>query len=1042
MYVDGLFGGAYTITANDSGNTDGRNTNYNCSTFSVGDIIVVYDENYDNNTQSFAVREKNMYLYIGENNFITVKDGEVVLLDDVTSASFADSLLGQNCFIVLRPSNSDVTKFSEFEKAFKEVAYAYYMRGGNLQYSQRKFTLFPPEEATSQNTNYIICSSFVRNVYNELLGIKTPRLTSDLLKYSKDYFGSPEVIGYGYKNIDKNTDVISVMKLIDNPEGIQNPSLNDIIPYLRVGDIMTYTGHTILVYDLIRDENDNIIDCYILESGAGDDSRVNSKIWQGGNYLYYNTIKSTELINDFDEGSIHLTRLTKLNEWNNINRVTEEELNNSNNVTKKEYSILRFVDKDSFGNAILTYSGKIYEDNDYDKQELILSNENKDRLKYRKLYIEKTVDVHADDLVVANDELTYKIVVKNNSENNYDDEINVTEKLSDYVTYKKYNVNKSNAVFNSDLENQTLTWNIGKLKSGDEVIIKYTVVVKEGYYGEIIESTGKVENIDSAVVRNKIGNNLTDSQSHDIEEKYNTLKSQYSGKELINEIYKQAFGIDLKIDKFDITDLIYNTKLTRYEADTIGLNTGNSFYNLVLNKYWSCMCNDINSTTKRYNLKYWKEYYEPDRRADTVYGENFKTGDILIYTNSNDVYFKKINGVDTPFTVTYENGEYAYIYIEGKGFVGVNYGNDGVSGGQDDRNEFVPQYYNDNELALYTKKSNEEFLKFANYQTLLAKDYYVILRPSIAVDLVPMELDVNYSDKNLTNKDVTVTITSNEEMWSVDDWTLSEDKKTLTKTYTENTSEELKVYDYGGNEKIAEIKIENIDKIAPKIQIEYSTTDLTNKDVIVTITADKIIRTVEGWTLSSDMKQLTKIFKENDEEEIVITDEVGNNVTAKIKVENIVKQVIITIKENPQTIKESVQIADKKYIIVDPKTKAGDILNDLITNFEEYKLVIKDGDTKASEAKTSQVIAVEGSDEETNMVIIVKGDVDSDGEVSFRDILKLNNYRLYKTLNEKNWTSDQKVAFKVVKNRKVTSSEIDTLAFTDIVALNNYRLRN
>ena len=50
-------------------------------------------------------------------------------------------------------------ELSEFEKAFKEVTYAYYMRGINIQYNSQKGNLsyYSPEEATSQNINYLTC---------------------------------------------------------------------------------------------------------------------------------------------------------------------------------------------------------------------------------------------------------------------------------------------------------------------------------------------------------------------------------------------------------------------------------------------------------------------------------------------------------------------------------------------------------------------------------------------------------------------------------------------------------------------------------------------------------------------------------------------------------------------------------------------------------------------------------------------------------------------------------------------------------------------
>lgn len=53
------------------------------------------------------------------------------------------------------------------------------------------------------------------------------------------------------------------------------------------------------------------------------------------------------------------------------------------------------------------------------------------------------------------------------------------------------------------------------------------------------------------------------------------------------------------------------------------------------------------------------------------------------------------------------------------------------------------------------------------------KYYYAILRPFMATDLVPMELDVNYSTTKPTTEDVTVEIKSNKEIREAEGWTLS-----------------------------------------------------------------------------------------------------------------------------------------------------------------------------------------------------------------------------------------------------------------------------
>ena len=102
--------------------------------------------------------------------------------------------------------------------------------------------------------------------------------------------------------------------------------------------------------------------------------------------------------------------------------------------------------------------------------------------------------------------------------------------------------------------------------------------------------------------------------------------------------------------------------------------------------------------------------------------------------NKNGVkYIKDKNNSLIPNYITYEEGEYSYIYIEGKGFIGVNLGDDGIPNTKDDRNEFNAKYYSDNNLELYIDSNNpdNETLEIVNFQTLFGKDYYVILRPSL-----------------------------------------------------------------------------------------------------------------------------------------------------------------------------------------------------------------------------------------------------------------------------------------------------------------------
>ena len=128
-------------------------------------------------------------------------------------------------------------ELEEWQKAIQEVAYAYYMRGANIQYNPHKFVygVYSPEEATSQNLNYACCSHYEKNVYYDLFGIMIPASVEDKLKYGKDNLGKPEVIAYGKRNNENNV----IMNFYDENTSNNyitktNPTLEEIIPYLKI----------------------------------------------------------------------------------------------------------------------------------------------------------------------------------------------------------------------------------------------------------------------------------------------------------------------------------------------------------------------------------------------------------------------------------------------------------------------------------------------------------------------------------------------------------------------------------------------------------------------------------------------------------------------------------------------------------------------------------------------------------------------------------------------------------------------------------------
>ncbi|MBR6505411.1 DUF11 domain-containing protein [Candidatus Saccharibacteria bacterium] len=631
----------------------------------------------------------------------------------------------------------------DVHKAIQQTAYSYYMRGARFQYNSLKAnsSYYSPEEATVQNMNYVTCSAFVKNVYYDLLGVKIPPYTASHLTYAKNNRG-PEVILYGKRKNGKN-----IMDVYDKNTGeritLENPTTDDIIPYLEIGDILTYTGHTMIVYDLIYDNNHNVVNARTMESGHGNSgysaitkisktTKLSGLSFGSSNHtLYINSRTNTRFADGLLEGSIHLSTFKDVSTWKDLAAAT-----------RSEYSILRFLTEED-GNAILTYHGESFSEKDYSGV-FEFPQKTLDRLKFNNLFIEKTVDVFMDSVVEAGDQLTYTIEIENKSNADYLNDIHVREIVSPYADYVSYESNK-NISFAQNTSNGELSWNIGKLSSGEKITIQYTVKVKTGSSGQTIESVGYVENIPSAVIRNSVQQNLTRELSNKIKDEYENLKGVYAGKQLINEIYKNTTGEDLGINQFEIQNLVQNEDPLSTNASSLSLNAENPFYDAVLSKYWSTIYKKKytygDEDLYEYDMKSWGAY-NTNRRADTIYEENFRTGDILIYTNRDDIAYTYTSSTDTvdKKPVTKENGEYIYIYIEGKGFVGVNYGDDGIVGTDDDRNSFTPDYYSEKGLQLYSNLESLEAqgifsLDFVNYQTLFGKDSYVILRPSMIMEL-------------------------------------------------------------------------------------------------------------------------------------------------------------------------------------------------------------------------------------------------------------------------------------------------------------------
>ena len=542
------------------------------------------------------------------------------------------------CFHIINSYGDNITYVLS---ALKEVAFSYYMRGKYIQYNSIKKAIYPPEEATSQKINNIVCSHIIRNVYKELLNITTPEITEDYAEYASNQSKRPEVVAFTPSLNNKATEII--FNFPNLKENKTNPTYKDIVHHLQAGDILVYInnnksrdrGHTMMVLDVI----DNKKDALILESTDENLSYVNTKFAKFS--LYFGKVNNTFGNFPKEEGSLRIKRLSKIDKWKNMNQ-------------EYHYTIIRFIQADENGNAYLSYKSEFnWTDFFKDKDKINLFPKERDRIKFSHLYIEKTVDKHNNNIVEIGDYLTYKIMIKNAGESNYNEDLMVTEHLDKNVEY----INSTKKYFE---QNRTLIWNLGKLQSGEEIIIEYCVKIKGGNLGDIISNVGKVGNIPSSTVKNIIGKNLNNYEQIRIKNIYEKLKSKYTYVNLINAIYKESFNVDIGLNEFNFEKLISNYEIYNQTA-LPSIIKSNNLSKIILNNHYSAL---TLQRDKYYKMKYFREYTDPERRQDFIYPDLFKTGDILIYSNYND-------------TKTKENGEYAYIYIDNY-FVGNNPGRDGI----------------------------------------------------------------------------------------------------------------------------------------------------------------------------------------------------------------------------------------------------------------------------------------------------------------------------------------------------------------------------
>ena len=176
---------------------------------------------------------------------------------------------------------------------------------------------------------------------------------------------------------------------------------------------------------------------------------------------------------------------------------------------------------------------------------------------------------------------------------------------------------------------------------------------------------------------------------------------------------------------------------------------------------------------------------------------------------------------------------------------------------------------NNNGNNTYTFKENGEFEfefsdKAGNTGTKLAKVTWI--------DKEALNATITYDINELTNKDVTATISFNKENVTVSGGN--------THVFAENGEYTFEYTDSAGNSGSKIAKVDWIDKKVPEATIRYSTTNPTNQNVIANISFDE-----DNVTITNNNGNNTYTFTENSDFTFEFVDRAGNIGTAKAHVD-------------------------------------------------------------------------------------------------------------------------------------------------------------
>ncbi len=197
-------------------------------------------------------------------------------------------------------------------------------------------------------------------------------------------------------------------------------------------------------------------------------------------------------------------------------------------------------------------------------------------------------------------------------------------------------------------------------------------------------------------------------------------------------------------------------------------------------------------------------------------------------------------------------------------------------------------------------------------------------------------------------------------------------------TFTENGEFTFEFVDKAGNKGTAIASVTWIDRRLPIATITYSTTDLTDQDVVATIHFDKQNVTVEGGN--------THTFTENGEYTFEFVDEAGN-MGMKTAVVTWIKKDPVN-PDIPEGITSEIYKIEGSYIErISPNTNVNQFIQNVQTE-QDLVFLDKEGNQLGENdiLATGMTLKVGST---LQFTLIVTGDMDGNGKISMTDLARL-----------------------------------------------------